>query len=73
MYRDLQKGGPIEADQIIGDLFARASARPRADAAIGDCLHPSHDLPEQAIAMKTIGMRRQCDRPLPNSHPSTTT
>jgi len=24
MYRDLQKGGPIEADQIIGDLLARA-------------------------------------------------
>ncbi len=24
MYRDLQGGGPIEADQIIGDLFARA-------------------------------------------------
>jgi 2-dehydropantoate 2-reductase len=23
MYRDLQKGGPIEADQIIGDLLAR--------------------------------------------------
>jgi 2-dehydropantoate 2-reductase len=25
MYRDLQKGGPIEADQIIGDLLARAA------------------------------------------------
>jgi 2-dehydropantoate 2-reductase len=24
MYRDLQRGGPIEADQIIGDLLARA-------------------------------------------------
>jgi 2-dehydropantoate 2-reductase len=24
MYRDLQKGGPIEADQIVGDLLARA-------------------------------------------------
>jgi 2-dehydropantoate 2-reductase len=24
MYRDLQKGAPIEADQIIGDLLARA-------------------------------------------------
>lgn len=24
MYRDLQKGSPIEADQIIGDLLARA-------------------------------------------------
>lgn len=24
MFRDLQKGGPIEADQIIGDLLARA-------------------------------------------------
>jgi 2-dehydropantoate 2-reductase len=24
MYRDLQKGNPIEADQIIGDLLARA-------------------------------------------------
>ena len=27
MYRDLQKGGPIEADQIIGDLLARARAK----------------------------------------------
>ena len=25
MYRDLQKGGPIEADQIVGDLLARAA------------------------------------------------
>ena len=24
MYRDLQQGRPIEADQIIGDLLARA-------------------------------------------------
>jgi 2-dehydropantoate 2-reductase len=24
MYRDMQKGGPIEADQIIGDLLTRA-------------------------------------------------
>ena len=24
MYRDLQKGAPIEADQIVGDLLARA-------------------------------------------------
>jgi 2-dehydropantoate 2-reductase len=24
MYRDLQKGAPIEAEQIIGDLLARA-------------------------------------------------
>jgi 2-dehydropantoate 2-reductase len=24
MYRDLQRGAPIEADQIIGDLIARA-------------------------------------------------
>jgi 2-dehydropantoate 2-reductase len=24
MYRDLQQGLPIEADQIIGDLLARA-------------------------------------------------
>jgi 2-dehydropantoate 2-reductase len=24
MYRDLQKGNPIEVDQIIGDLLARA-------------------------------------------------
>jgi 2-dehydropantoate 2-reductase len=23
MYRDLEKGSPIEADQIIGDLLAR--------------------------------------------------
>jgi 2-dehydropantoate 2-reductase len=23
MYRDLQNGAPIEADQIIGDLLAR--------------------------------------------------
>jgi 2-dehydropantoate 2-reductase len=23
MYRDLQQGSPIEADQIIGDLLAR--------------------------------------------------
>jgi 2-dehydropantoate 2-reductase len=28
MYRDLQKGNPVEADQIIGDLLARAQ---RAD------------------------------------------
>ncbi len=26
MYRDLQKGAPIEADQIVGDLLARAGA-----------------------------------------------
>jgi 2-dehydropantoate 2-reductase len=26
MYRDLQKGVPIEADQIIGDLVERARA-----------------------------------------------
>jgi 2-dehydropantoate 2-reductase len=26
MFRDLQKGGPIEADQIIGDLLARAQS-----------------------------------------------
>ena len=25
MYRDLRKGGPIEADQIVGDLLARAA------------------------------------------------
>jgi 2-dehydropantoate 2-reductase len=25
MYRDLQKGGPVEADQIVGDLLARAA------------------------------------------------
>jgi 2-dehydropantoate 2-reductase len=24
MYRDLQKGAPVEADQILGDLVARA-------------------------------------------------
>jgi 2-dehydropantoate 2-reductase len=24
MYRDLQRGGPVEADQILGDLVARA-------------------------------------------------
>jgi 2-dehydropantoate 2-reductase len=24
MYRDLQKGNPVEADQIIGDLTVRA-------------------------------------------------
>jgi 2-dehydropantoate 2-reductase len=30
MYRDLQRGAPIEADQIIGDLLARAR---RADLA----------------------------------------
>lgn len=24
MYRDLQKGGPVEADQIVGDLLVRA-------------------------------------------------
>ena len=24
MYRDLQKGGPVEADQIVGDMLARA-------------------------------------------------
>ena len=23
MYRDLQKGAPVEADQIVGDLVAR--------------------------------------------------
>jgi 2-dehydropantoate 2-reductase len=27
MYRDLQKGGPIEADQIIGDLLARGRGK----------------------------------------------
>ncbi len=26
MYRDLQKGSPIEADQIVGDLLARGQA-----------------------------------------------
>lgn len=26
MYRDIQAGGPIEADQIVGDLIARADA-----------------------------------------------
>ncbi len=26
MYRDLQQGGPIEADQIVGDLLARGQA-----------------------------------------------
>jgi 2-dehydropantoate 2-reductase len=25
MYRDLQKDGPVEADQIVGDLLARAA------------------------------------------------
>lgn len=25
MYRDLQRGGPIEADQIVGDLLARGA------------------------------------------------
>jgi 2-dehydropantoate 2-reductase len=25
MFRDLQQGGPIEADQIIGDLLARGA------------------------------------------------
>jgi len=24
MYRDLQKGAPVEVDQILGDLLARA-------------------------------------------------
>jgi 2-dehydropantoate 2-reductase len=24
MYRDMQKGGPVEADQIVGDLLSRA-------------------------------------------------
>jgi 2-dehydropantoate 2-reductase len=26
MYRDLQAGSDVEADQIIGDLFARGTA-----------------------------------------------
>jgi 2-dehydropantoate 2-reductase len=26
MYRDLQKGSPVEAEQILGDLLARAGA-----------------------------------------------
>jgi 2-dehydropantoate 2-reductase len=25
MYRDLQEGSPIEADQIVGDLLARGA------------------------------------------------
>jgi 2-dehydropantoate 2-reductase len=26
MYRDIKAGAPIEADQIVGDLIARADA-----------------------------------------------
>ncbi len=57
MYRDLQKGGPIEADQIIGDLLARAE-RTRADTAFGGHLYPSLDLSEQAVVVKVIGAVR---------------
>jgi len=28
MLRDIERGAPIEADHIIGDLLARGSARP---------------------------------------------
>ena len=35
MLRDIERGAPIEADHIVGDLFLRAGSAPRGAALLG--------------------------------------
>lgn len=51
MYRDMAKGAAIEADQIIGDLLARAAKRWHTDAPARHCIYQPLGLPGSAGAL----------------------